>query len=258
MATIAFTNQKGGVGKTTSAVNVAAELAKSGHPTLLVDIDPQGNATSGLGQRLGEREPGTYELLMQSASLGEVARRTAVAGLDLVAANRHLAGSEVELAAAEGRYVRLARALTKHHYRYVIIDCPPALGFLSLNALVAARFVIIPVQCEYYALEGLSGLFDILRKVKGSLNPELELLGVLMTMYDRRLKLAAEVHAEVIKHFPDQVFATVIPRTVRLAEAPSFGEPAGMLDRFSKGARAYQELAKEVHHAAEKRAWQRA
>ncbi len=256
MPTIAFTNQKGGVGKTTSAVNVAAELAAQGHPTLLIDADPQGNASSGLGRR--RDGAGTYELLMHAAALTEVTVSTDTPGLDLVSATKHLAGAEVELAQAEGRYVRLARSLATQSYRYVIIDSPPSLGFLSLNALVAARYVVIPVQCEYYALEGLGSLFDVLRKVKKSLNPEMDLLGVLITMYDKRLKLSDEIVAEVRKHFPDQTFETTIPRNVRLAEAPSHGQPIGTYDRRSKGARAYRKLAREVHELVETRAWQRA
>lgn len=254
---IAFTNQKGGVGKTTSAINVAAELAAADHPTLLIDADPQGNATSGLGRRR-PNAIGTYELLIKGARLEEVVQPTAVPGLSVVPSGMHLAGAEVELAEAEGRYVRLARALTSHHYQYVIIDSPPSLGFLSLNGLVAARHVVIPVQCEYYALEGLSGLFDVLRKVKKSLNPDLNLLGVLITMYDRRLRLGDQVIAEVRKHFPDTIFETMIPRNVRLAEAPSYGEPVGTFDKWSKGARSYKKLAREVHGRIEARSWQRA
>lgn len=256
MSVIAFTNQKGGVGKTTSAVNIAAELAQAGHPTLLIDADPQANATSGVG--LADRTVGTYDLLMRGTPLREAVRQTSVSGLEAVAANEHLAGAEVELAQAEGRYVRLARALGEHHYRYIIIDSPPSLGFLSINALVAAKHVIIPVQCEYYALEGLSRLTDTLRKVKKSLNPDLELLGVLLTMYDRRLKLAQQVEADVRQHFGERVFQTVVPRSVRLAEAPSFGKPASVFDRLSRGGDAYQALAKEVHVRTEQRAWQRA
>lgn len=256
MPTIAFTNQKGGVGKTTSAISVAAELAAAGHPTLLIDLDPQGNATSGLG--IAKTGPGSYELLMSDAPLRKLAQSTAVPGLDVVGGGEHLAGAEVELASAEGRYVRLARALADHPYQYVVIDCPPSLGFLSLNALVAGRFVMIPVQCEYYALEGLSALFETLRKVKKSLNPDLAILGVFITMYDKRLRLAAQVKGEIEKHFPNEAFPTPIPRSVRLAEAPSFGQPIGRFDWRSKGGRAYQQLAKEVHERVETRAWQRA
>lgn len=256
MPVIAFTNQKGGVGKTTSAVNVASELAQLGHPTLLIDLDPQANAGSGLGVR--EAGAGTYELLMTDRTLSELTVPSAVSGLDVLPATSDLAGAEVELANAEGRYVRLARKLANHPYRYVIIDCPPSLGFLSINAMVAARFVVIPVQCEYYALEGLSRLSDTLRKVKRSLNPDLELLGVLLTMYDKRLKLAQQVATDVRHHFPDRTFQTVIPRSVRLAEAPSHGQAAGVWARLSRGATAYHQVAKEVHEYAERRAWQRA
>jgi chromosome partitioning protein len=256
MATIAFTNQKGGVGKTTSAVCVAAELAAAGHPTLLVDLDPQGNATSGLGIR--ETDAGTSDVLLGDASLREAAVPTKLPGLSVLAGTVDLAGAEAELANAEGRYVRLERALSGHHYTYVILDCPPALGFLSLNALVAADSVVIPVQCEYFALEGLSRLFEILRKVKGSLNERLELLGVVITMYDSRLRLADSVVAEVRKHFPDKTFETLIPRNVRVAEAPSFGEPVVTLDPTSSGGQAYKSLTQEVLHATEARTRARA
>lgn len=256
MPVITFTNQKGGVGKTTSAINIAAELAQAGHPTLLVDVDPQGNATSGLG--VADRTGGTYDVLMRDVPLRDAVRQASVPGLDALPANEHLSGAEVELASAEGRYVRLARALGEHHYRYVIIDSPPSLGFLSINALVAARYAIIPVQSEYYALEGLSRLSDTLRKVKKSLNPDIELLGVLLTMHDRRLKLSQEVEADVRRHFGDRVFETVIPRSVKLAEAPSFGKPSSVFARLTRGGTAYQTVAKEVHVRAEQRAWQRA
>ncbi|MSU75942.1 ParA family protein [Patescibacteria group bacterium] len=256
MSVIAFTNQKGGVGKTTSAINVAAELALAGHPTLLIDADPQGNASSGVGAK--DRTRGTYELLMSDTPLRELTQSTSVNNLDVLAANEHLAGAEVELSQAEGRYVRLARKLNNTHYRYIIIDCPPSLGFLSINGMVAARHVIIPVQCEYYALEGLSRLSDTLKKVKRSLNPDLELLGVLLTMYDRRLKLAQQVEADVRRHFPDRTFQAVIPRSVRLAEAPSFGKPVSVFARLSRGGNAYKTVAEEVHVRAEQRAWQRA
>lgn len=256
MPVIAFTNQKGGVGKTTSAVNVAAELARAGHPTLLVDLDPQANASSGLGIR--DAAAGTYELLMGEQSVPELTQATAIGGLEVLPASEDLSGAEVELSGAEGRYVRLARKLTNHPYRYVIVDCPPSLGFLSINAMVAARYVVIPVQCEYYALEGLSRLSDTLRKVKRSLNPDLDLLGVLLTMYDKRLNLSRQVADDVRRHFPERTFETIVPRSVRLAEAPSHGQAAGMFARLSRGATAYADVAKEVHEHAEQRAWQRA
>lgn len=256
MSAICFTNQKGGVGKTTSAVNVAAELASNGHPTLLIDLDPQGNASSGVGH-YDKTGRGTYDVLMGETSLPEVTVGTTIPGLDLLPATRDLAGVESELGQAEGRYVRLARAMATHHYRYVILDSPPSLGFLSLNALVAAKHVIIPVQGEYYALEGLGGLFEVLRKVKRSLNPELEILGVVITMYDKRLRLSDEIVAEVAKHFPHELFETKIPRNVRLAEAPSHGQPIGSFDSWSKGARAYKKLAEEVYARTEARSWQR-
>lgn len=258
MTTLALINQKGGVGKTTCAVNIAAELALSGAPTLLVDLDPQANATSALGMT-GQAESGTtYDLLMSDRSLSSLARPTKVAGLDLVPASQELAGAEVELQETEGRYVRLARALSTHHYSYVIIDCPPALGFLSLNALVAAKYALIPVQSEYLALEGLTNLLGIVKKVQGELNPDLELLGIVLTMYDQRIRLSTEVAGQLRSHFSDQLFPTPIPRTVRLAEATSFGEPIGAFDRSSKGAAAFHQLTKEVANAIEARTRQRA
>jgi chromosome partitioning protein len=256
MPVIAFTNQKGGVGKTTSAVCVAAELAQSGQPTLLVDLDPQGNATSGFGIR--DPKLGTYDVLLGDADLNEAVLNTKIPGLAVLAGTVDLAGAETELATLEARYVRLQRALAGNHYTYVIIDCPPALGFLSINALVAADSVVIPVQCEYFALEGLSRLFEILRKVKQSLNERLELLGVVITMYDSRLRLADSVVAEVRKHFPDKTFETLVPRNVRVAEAPSFGEPVVTLDPASSGAQAYHALTQEVLHATQARTRARA
>ncbi len=256
MPILAITNQKGGVGKTTTAVNLASELARQGQTCLLIDADPQANATSGVG--VSRNLPGTYELLMSGSSLRSVALDTKEPRLTVVPASKHLAGAEVELTTAEGRYVRLARALSGHHYDYVVIDCPPSLGFLSLNALVAARYVVIPVQCEYYALEGLSSLFETLRKVKKSLNPDLDLLGVAITMFDKRVGLSQSVVDEVRRHFPEQTFQTLVPRNVRLAEAPSHGRPVGSYDRWSKGARAYRKLAEEVHDAVTTRSWQRA
>lgn len=256
MAVIAFTNQKGGVGKTTTAVSVAAELARVGQPTLLIDLDPQGNATSGLGVR--NASTGTYDVLMRDTRVADAVSDTAIPGLAVMPGTVDLAGAEAELATQDARYVRLQDALKGTHYSYVVIDCPPSLGFLSLNALVVAEHVVIPVQCEYFALEGLSRLFEILRKVKQSLNPALELLGVVITMYDSRLRLADSVVAEVRKHFPDKTFETVVPRNVRVAEAPSFGEPITTLDPSSRGARAYQSLTTEVLHATQARTRARA
>lgn len=256
MAVIAFTNQKGGVGKTTTALSVAAGLAQAGQPTLLIDLDPQGNATSGLGVR--DATAGTYDVLMRGTAVSESVSETAIAGLSVLSGTVDLAGAEAELATQDARYVRLRDALEGTHYSYIVIDCPPSLGFLSLNALVAAEHVVIPVQCEYFALEGLSRLFEILRKVKQSLNPQLELLGVVVTMYDSRLRLADSVVAEVRKHFPDKTFETVVPRNVRVAEAPSFGEPITTLDPNSRGAQAYQSLTSEVLHATQARTRARA
>ncbi|MEX1113205.1 MAG: ParA family protein [Patescibacteria group bacterium] len=256
MTVIAFANQKGGVGKTTTAVNVAASLAQRGRPTLLIDADPQGNATSVLAADVPSE--GAYDVLCRGRSVGRVIRASRCRGLDLLAATEDLAGAEVELASAEGRYTRLSAALAGHRYRYVIIDCPPSLGFLTLNALVAGRFVVVPLQAEYYALEGLAKLTGTVEKVRGSLNPELDLMGIVLTMFDRRLNLARQVGDDVRRHFGSRVFRTVIPRSVRLAEAPGFRESVMSFDGMSSGATAYTHLTEEIHERAETRSRQRA
>lgn len=243
--TIAVLNQKGGVGKTTTAINVAAYLHKMGKTVLLVDLDPQGNATSGLGFDKAAIEAGTYELLLGSADLSQ-ATQTISKGFYLLPTNANLAAVEVELVNRPKREFALREALQAADYDYVIIDCPPALGLLTINALTAAKGMIIPVQAEYYALEGLGQLLQVFQSVHQGLNPQLEIMGVVITMYDSRTSLSSQVVTEVKKHFGDKVFKTVIPRNVRLAEAPSYGKAILDHDKWSKGARAYKQLAKEI------------
>lgn len=243
---IAVVNQKGGVGKTTTSINLAAELARDKKSVLLVDLDPQGNATSGLGLAKQNAAQTTYDILLNSAKLSNVVQGTHVAQLSVVPANANLAGAEVELVGRESREFALKQALTGASYDYIIIDCPPSLGLLTINGLTAANTVLIPVQAEYYALEGLSQLLDTIQAVRGSTNPNLELLGIALTMYDKRNSLSEQVQAEVSKYFGDKLFTTVIPRNVRLAEAPSYGRTIYEHDRWSKGSRAYKSLTKEV------------
>lgn len=243
---IAVTNQKGGVGKTTTAVSVAAQLAAADRPVLLVDLDPQGNATSGLGLPKDGLGTTTYEVLCEGAPLADAVHETHTAGLFVLPANANLAGAEVELVNQERREFKLERALAPASYDYIIIDCPPSLGLLTVNALAAAHAVFIPVQAEYYALEGLGQLLHTIQRVREGLNPSLELLGVVLTMYDKRTSLSEQVMQELKNYFGDKLFKTVIPRNVRLAEAPSFGKTIFEHDRWSKGARAYKQLAKEI------------
>ncbi len=247
MSTVyAIANQKGGVGKTTTAVNVAACIAEAGYPTLLVDVDPQGNATTGLGQ---ERvAPGVYDVLSGDLEAVDALRPTGVANLSLLASTPDLAGATMELPRLPGSEQRLRDALAplRERYAYVLLDCPPSLGPLTVNALVAADRVIIPVQTEYFALEGLAGLLDTLGLIQRELNPRLTVAGMLLTLHDARTKLAQDVEAEVRRHFPSLVFDTVIPRNVRLGEAPSFGKAVIHHDPLCAGAEAYFELAKEV------------
>lgn len=242
---IAVLNQKGGVGKTTTTINLAAYLAKMGKTVLIVDADPQGNATSGFGlDKTGATT--TYQLLLGQSTLAQSMVATSVAGVSVVPANSNLAVAETELAATQGRERRLAAVLQQTTHDYVLIDCPPALGLLTINALVAADKLLVPVQAEYYAMEGLGQLLEVFRRVKQSINPKISLLGIVVTMYDSRTSLSDQVVQQLRKHFGDLVFNTAIPRNVRLAEAPSYGKPISEHDKWSKGARAYKQLAKEV------------
>ncbi len=246
--TLAITNQKGGVGKTTTAVNLAAALAERGQRVLLIDLDPQGNATVSTGQDKATLERTVADVLLDAVPVAEVICAIDAAGFDLLPAHLELAGAEFQLVTRIGRELKLKQALAplQAQYDLVLIDCPPALNTLTINALVAANDVLIPVQCEYFALEGLSSLLDTLEQVRLALNPSLGIAGVLRTLFDARNLLAQQVSEQLLSHFGDQVFATPIPRNVRLAEAPSHGLPAMLYDRQSVGALAYEALAEEV------------
>lgn len=243
----ACTNQKGGVGKTTTVINLAAYLALAGTRTLVIDLDPQGNASTGLGA--DRRVAGTiYDALIDRIALSELARPTAIKGLDLVPATPALAGAEIELVGIPAREHRLAASLADVDERYdrVLVDCPPSLGLLTVNALTAADGVLIPIQAEFYAMEGLGNLVNTIRLIRGSLNPRLEIEGVVITMFDRRTRLSFQVADEVRRHLDGTVYDTVVPRSVRLSEAPSHGLPIALYDPASLGAHAYEELAAEV------------
>ncbi len=245
---LAITNQKGGVGKTTTTVNLAASLASTGQRVLLIDLDPQGNATMGSGIDKRDLEITVYHVLLGQKTIEEAHQRSEIGKYDVLPANRDLAGAEIEMVDLLQRETRLRDALkiVENRYDYVLIDCPPALSLLTLNGLCAAKSVMIPMQCEYYALEGLSDLVSTIRRVRASLNPVLEIEGLLRTMFDPRNTLAQQVSDQLIAHFGSKVYSTVIPRNVRLAEAPSYGMPVLYHDKNSKGAQAYLALASEL------------
>ncbi len=245
---IAISNQKGGVGKTTTAINLCASLAVAEKPTLLVDMDPQANATSGLGFDKNAFETTVYQALFDPALAREAIVDTTMPFLRLLPSNQHLTGAEIELVAQVGRELKLKVALAglRDDFDYIVIDCPPSLGLLTVNVLTAADSLLIPVQCEYYAMEGLGQLLGTVQLVQSTLNPDLDIEGVLLTMFDKRLNLASQVVEETINYFGDKVYDTIIPRNVRLSESPSFGKPILLYDIQSKGAESYLELAREV------------
>lgn len=244
---VAIANQKGGVAKTTTAINLAAGMCGHGKRVLLVDLDPQGNATTGCGIDKTQANSGVYEVLTDTMSVKDASITSTATGFDVLTANQHLAGAEIELVGSAGREVILKTALNKviGEYDYILIDCPPALSLLTINGLTAAHFVIIPMQCEYYALEGLSDLVDTIKRIKSHLNPELEIGGLVRTMFDGRNSLSQQVSEQLNIHFGHKLFETVIPRNVRVAEAPSHGLPVLTYDKQSKGALAYGALSRE-------------
>lgn len=248
--TIAIVNQKGGVGKTTTAVNLCAAIGAHGYRALLVDIDPQGNSTSGMGLNKRSIEKSTYDILINGVSALETTVSSQYTNVDILPANMNLAGAELELVESDRRESRLRTALAAliPIYDFIFLDCPPSLGLITLNALCAADSLMVPIQCEYYALEGLSQLMSTVRQVKRLYNPHLEIEGVLLTMYDGRLNLTQQVVDEVKRFFPQKVYTSVIPRNVRLSEAPSFGQPVMYYDRSSRGSSAYEDFACEFLH----------
>ncbi len=252
---ISIANQKGGVGKTTTAVNLGAALAELGYRVLVIDLDPQGNATTGMGISHRNVEGSIYDVIMNDAPIEDCVEPTSVRNLFVVPATIDLAGAEIELVPAFSRELKLRRALTNvsEDYEFTLIDCPPSLGLLTVNGLAASDDVIVPIQCEYYALEGLGQLLRNVALVKTNLNPTLDVRGIVLTMYDARTKLAEQVEREVRAHFGAKVYRTVVPRTVRISEAPSFGQPVTVFDATSRGALAYRELAKEVSRGATRR-----
>lgn len=244
---LSVANQKGGVGKTTTSVNLATALSAIGKKVLLVDLDPQGNASTGLGVKRAGLRTSTYDIIFEDASIAETVKPTKVPGLDVLPSSIHLSGAEIELVTARRREYRLQEALrVPMDYDYVIIDCPPSLSLLTLNALVASDSIVVPLQCEFYALEGLSHLVKTIERVQKTFNPRLDIHGVALTMFDKRNNLSEMVAQDVRKYFGDKVYKTVIPRNVRLSEAPSYGLPAIVYDMRCPGARAYISLAKEV------------
>ncbi len=245
---IAITNQKGGVGKTTTAINLAASFGKLGKRTLLIDMDPQGNTTSGLGIDKRKLTSSVYDVLLNIDKINQAIVSTKFDNLHILPSNMALAGAEIELAGLENRESKLSQAvnLIKHQYDYIFVDCPPSLGLVTTNALCLSDSVIVPIQCEFYALEGLSQLMSTVRRIKRTYNPRLDVEGVLLTMVDGRLRLTQQVSQEIKKYFSDKVFETVIPRTVKLSESPGFGVPVIYYDRYNKGARAYLTLAEDI------------
>ena len=243
---IAVANQKGGVGKTTTAINIAAYLAKLGRSVLLVDLDPQANSTSGVGVQRQSLSISLYDVLRSQATIQDCIVHTSYSNLDLLPSSSDMAASEVDLSSMPRREFVLKNVLEGLNYQYIIIDCPPSLGLLTINGLVAANLLLIPAQAEYYALEGLSQLLNTVKRVRAALNPNLKLLGVVVTMYDGRTSLSSAVIKELEKHFSKLLFDTRVPRNIRLAEAPSHGKPIMVYDRFCRGAFAYKKLAKEV------------